>query len=119
MLGSLPLFSSVVPACGFRIQLRSKSQEVDESRSRRIESQARSSGRRMEHRWPPLDQCKVGRIANRLYAGSTEFREQSENVYENKGRGQKCQAAGKSSTMAFLCWTPGDTDALYIPEGDS
>jgi hypothetical protein len=40
MLGSHPLFSSVVPACDFCFQLWSKSPEVDESRGRRIEDQA-------------------------------------------------------------------------------
>ena len=86
------LFSSVVPACGSCLPLQSRSRGVKESRSRRPRAdrdrRARVAGRKVAEGSPTSRLLKVS---------TAKSREQSENVYENKGRGQKVKRSSAVS----------------------
>ena len=75
------LFSPVVPACGFCLEVQSGSRGVKESRSGRpragCDRRARAAVRKVAEGAP------TSRLLNLATAKSGE---QSENVYENKGQ---------------------------------
>jgi hypothetical protein len=82
---------------------KSMNQEVD---GLKIKHDPRVAGRNTDgHR--SID-AKSGRFANRPFVGCTEFREQSENVYENKGQGKKVEKSRSQRVEAHKTknWPP-------------
>jgi len=70
-----------------------------------MEGHGRSLNRRPECRWPGSTPRAIrwwGRFANHPYAGETEFREQSQNVYENKEQGKEVERSGSWAAEADL-----------------
>jgi len=89
------LSSSLIPACGSCFQVQSRSRGV-----KRVEepgsADRRFCGLRLFH-WGEL------RTANMAVRATPESREQSENVYENKGRSQKAEKPlTRLATLATL-----------------
>ena len=93
------LFSSVVPACGSCLQLQSRSRGVKVSRSGRPKARhmTRAAGRKVAEGSP------TSRLLN---FSTSKSGEQSENVYENKGRSQDVEKPlTRLATLATL--SPG------------
>ena len=102
MPGSPLLSSSVVPACGFYFQLQSRSRGVEKSSSQEAE-ESRSAGSKGD----PHSGLQSGRrgtiLLNLLTAKS---REQSQNVYENKGQVQKVAESSSARPKPAACFGP-------------